>query len=56
LLKKLNVDSENTNMSFSVNYQYENFEWSGKNINSISGALEFASNCTRSKEILMDKI
>lgn len=30
LLKKLNVDSENTNMSFSVNYPYENFEWSGK--------------------------
>ena len=35
LLKKLNVDSENTNMSFSVNYPYENFEWSGKNLNSI---------------------
>jgi predicted NAD/FAD-binding protein len=35
LLKELNVDSENTNMSFSVNYPYENFEWSGKNLNSV---------------------
>ena len=35
LLKKLNIDSENTNMSFSVNYPLENFEWSGKNLNSI---------------------
>jgi predicted NAD/FAD-binding protein len=35
LLKELNVGSENTNMSFSVNYPYENFEWSGKNLNSV---------------------
>jgi uncharacterized protein len=35
LLKKINVVSENTNMSFSVNYPYENFEWSGKNLNSV---------------------
>ena len=35
LLKKINIDSENTNMSFSVNYPCENFEWSGKNLNSI---------------------
>jgi predicted NAD/FAD-binding protein len=35
LLKELDVDSENTNMSFSVNYPYENFEWSGKNLNSV---------------------
>lgn len=35
LLKQLNINSENTNMSFSVNYPSENFEWSGKNLNSI---------------------
>ena len=35
LLKKLNIHSDNTNMSFSVNYPYENFEWSGKNLNSV---------------------
>jgi predicted NAD/FAD-binding protein len=35
LLKKINIDSENTNMSFSVNYPHENFEWSGKDLNSL---------------------
>ena len=35
LLKRLNINTENTNMSFSVNYPTENFEWAGKNLNSI---------------------
>ena len=35
LLNQLNINSENTNMSFSVNYPSENFEWSGKNLNTI---------------------
>jgi predicted NAD/FAD-binding protein len=35
LLNKINIISENTNMSFSVNYPNENFEWSGKNLNTI---------------------
>jgi predicted NAD/FAD-binding protein len=35
LLNKLRIKSENTNMSFSVNYPLENFEWSGKDIKSI---------------------
>ena len=35
LLRKLKVKSENTNMSFSVNYPIENFEWSGKDLKSI---------------------
>ena len=34
-LDRLGVAKENTNMSFSVNYPTENFEWSGKDINSI---------------------
>ena len=35
LLNKLKVKSENTNMSFSVNYPIENFEWSGKDLKSL---------------------
>ena len=35
LLNKLKVKSENTNMSFSVNYPIENFEWSGKDLKSV---------------------
>ena len=35
LLGKLKIKSENTNMSFSVNYPIENFEWSGKDLKSI---------------------
>ena len=35
LLEQLKINSENTNMSFSVNYPLENFEWSGKDLNSI---------------------
>ena len=35
LLDKLKIKSENTNMSFSVNYPLENFEWSGKDLKSI---------------------
>ncbi|MEI6170469.1 MAG: NAD(P)-binding protein, partial [Pseudomonadota bacterium] len=34
-LNKLKIKSENTNMSFSVNYPHENFEWSGKNFKSV---------------------
>ena len=34
-LDRLGVAKENTNMSFSVNYPTENFEWSGKDINSL---------------------
>ena len=34
-LDRLGVAKENTNMSFSVNYPKENFEWSGKDINSL---------------------
>lgn len=35
MIKKLKVNEQNTNMSFSVNYPDENFEWSGKDINSL---------------------
>lgn len=35
MIKKLKVNEQNTNMSFSVNYPNENFEWSGKDINSL---------------------
>ncbi|MBU6305884.1 MAG: FAD-dependent oxidoreductase [Proteobacteria bacterium] len=35
MIKKLKVNEQNTNMSFSVNYPEENFEWSGKDINSL---------------------
>ena len=34
LLQELKIKSANTNMSFSVNYPGEDFEWSGKNIDS----------------------
>jgi predicted NAD/FAD-binding protein len=33
MIKKLKVNEQNTNMSFSVNYPAEDFEWSGKDIN-----------------------
>ena len=35
MIKKLKVNEQNTNMSFSVNYPAEDFEWSGKDINSL---------------------
>jgi predicted NAD/FAD-binding protein len=35
LLNTLKIKSDNTNMSFSVNYPHENFEWSGKDFKSI---------------------
>ena len=35
MIKKLKINEQNTNMSFSVNYPAEDFEWSGKDINSL---------------------